>query len=366
MCVNFTRLGRNCVQITCNILLLITCNILGRNSSASELNRLKSHILSLNSLSETINRRRRGGNRIARRKSSFRSCHILKPQNTNPNRDSNRLCGIYGRHMLGKQTWPKASNATAKAPVLWGVWFVWTVLPWGHCQRTEPHTPDNDCSFHTVNWEIKGLSCQLGVDKIEDLRKGPSRLWYSVWPSLMPVITLRWSSEISRGPAFAVGLFARGVIPVISTLILQRLPCQSYLLFQHWYSKGYPVSHTCYFNTDTPKATQSVIPVISTLILQRLPCQSYLLFQHWYCKGYLSESYLYFITDTAKAILSVIHVISTLILQSLSCQALGIMGQRWDWFAWHQYTVTGWDRKFDHQLLRQRLQLSSRSIQGIH
>ena len=32
---------------------------------------------------------------------------------------------------------------------------------------------------------------------------------------------------------------------------------------------------------------------------------------------------------------------------------LALQGQRWDWLAWCQYTVTGWGRKFDVQLLSQ-------------
>ena len=46
-----------------------------------------------------------GGNRNTRRKpptTSFRKCHILKPKNSNPNRDSNSYSSIGGR--LGKQT----------------------------------------------------------------------------------------------------------------------------------------------------------------------------------------------------------------------------------------------------------------------
>ena len=55
-------------------------------------------------LVETINRRRRGGNRSTRRKPltmGFRKCHILKPENSSLNRDSNLHHSNGGR--LGKQ-----------------------------------------------------------------------------------------------------------------------------------------------------------------------------------------------------------------------------------------------------------------------
>ena len=34
-------------------------------------------------------------------------------------------------------------------------------------------------------------------------------------------------------------------------------------------------------------------------------------------------------------------------------RCLALQGQCWDWSAWCQYIVTGWDRKFDLQLLSQ-------------
>ena len=53
----------------------------------------------------TINRWRKGGNRSTRRKlltTSFRKCHIPKPENSNPNRDLNPHSSSGG--ILGKQT----------------------------------------------------------------------------------------------------------------------------------------------------------------------------------------------------------------------------------------------------------------------
>ena len=54
-------------------------------------------------LAEAFNRRRKGGNRSIQRKllmTSFRKCHILKPQNPSPSGDLNPCCSIGGR--LGK------------------------------------------------------------------------------------------------------------------------------------------------------------------------------------------------------------------------------------------------------------------------
>ena len=68
------------------------------------LTELKSHLFELYSISWTINRWRRGGNRSTRRKPpmmSFRKCHILNPQNSSPNQDSKLHSSIGGR--LGKQ-----------------------------------------------------------------------------------------------------------------------------------------------------------------------------------------------------------------------------------------------------------------------
>ena len=48
-----------------------------------------------------------------------------------------------------------------------------------------------------------------------------------------------------------------------------------------------------------------------------------------------------------------IPVTSKLALQWLPCQAPGFMGSALDWSAWCQYTVTGWGRTFDLQLLSQ-------------
>ena len=56
---------------------------------------------------------------------------------------------------------------------------------------------------------------------------------------------------------------------------------------------------------------------------------------------------------------------------SSGCPArrLALQGQRWDWSARCKYTVTGWDGKFDLQLLSQRGSTSnclSRSVPEIH
>ena len=69
------------------------------------LTELKSHLFELYSIGRKMNRWRRGGNRSTRRKplaTSFRKCHILKPEDSSPKRDSNPHNSIGGR--LGKQT----------------------------------------------------------------------------------------------------------------------------------------------------------------------------------------------------------------------------------------------------------------------
>ena len=89
---------------------LITCNMscAAWNEGTvqqSRLAKLELHLFSFILLAETVNRRRRGGNRSNRRKpltTSFRKCPVLKPENSSPNRDSNSHSSIGGR--LGKQT----------------------------------------------------------------------------------------------------------------------------------------------------------------------------------------------------------------------------------------------------------------------
>ena len=83
----------------------VTCHLVRRDSSAISLTELKSHLFELYLLAEPLHRRRTGRNRCTRRKplvTSFRKCHILKPEDSCPKRDSNPCSSIGGR--LGKQT----------------------------------------------------------------------------------------------------------------------------------------------------------------------------------------------------------------------------------------------------------------------
>ena len=69
------------------------------------LTEFKSHLFSFNLLAETIHQWKRGGNRSTWRKplmTSFRKYHILKPENSSPNRDLNPNFSIGDGH--GKQT----------------------------------------------------------------------------------------------------------------------------------------------------------------------------------------------------------------------------------------------------------------------
>ena len=87
-------------RATCHVM----CHVVRRDSSAIQLD-LKSHLLELYFVGWTINRWRRGGNRSTRRKplaTSFRKCHILKPEDSSPKRDSYPHNSISGR--LGKET----------------------------------------------------------------------------------------------------------------------------------------------------------------------------------------------------------------------------------------------------------------------
>ena len=45
---------------------------------------------------------------------------------------------------------------------------------------------------------------------------------------------------------------------------------------------------------------------------------------------------------------------------------LVLKGQHWDWLAWCQYTVTGWNRMFDLQLLRQCVSMYNRLSRSVH
>ena len=81
--------------------VLITSNMVITDSSAIKFGRVNiAFILALFLLAETINRWRWGENRSIRRKpltTSFRKCHILKPENSSPSRVSNPHCSIGGR-----------------------------------------------------------------------------------------------------------------------------------------------------------------------------------------------------------------------------------------------------------------------------
>ena len=77
-----------------------------KDSSATKIDRVWNRIyLSFILLAGPSNRWRRGGNRSTRRQpltTSFRNCHILKREGSNPKRDSNPHNSIGGR--LGMQT----------------------------------------------------------------------------------------------------------------------------------------------------------------------------------------------------------------------------------------------------------------------
>ena len=76
-----------------------------RTAQLLSLTELKLHLFELYFIGWTINRCRREGNRSTRRKplaTSFRKCHILKPEDLSPKQASNLHNSIGGR--LGKQT----------------------------------------------------------------------------------------------------------------------------------------------------------------------------------------------------------------------------------------------------------------------
>ena len=101
----------NRVQIMCNTSSVYhmqhaVCHLVRRDSSAIKMDRVEiAFILALSLLAETINLWMRRGNQSTHRKpltTSFRKCHILKPENSSPKRDSNPHSSIGDR--LGKQT----------------------------------------------------------------------------------------------------------------------------------------------------------------------------------------------------------------------------------------------------------------------
>ena len=70
----------------------MTCNTCAHHTIITKFEVEIAFTLALFLLAETINRRRRGGNQSTRRKpltTSFRKCHILKPEKSSSNRDSN-------------------------------------------------------------------------------------------------------------------------------------------------------------------------------------------------------------------------------------------------------------------------------------
>ena len=105
------RPGYNRVQIACNTqsayhVQHVVCHVVRRDSSAIKFDRVENRIhLSFILLAEPLNRWRRVGNRSTRRKplaTSFRKCHILRPEDSSPKRNPNPHSCIGGR--LGKQT----------------------------------------------------------------------------------------------------------------------------------------------------------------------------------------------------------------------------------------------------------------------
>ena len=110
--LKWPRCNRNRVQISCNTssachVQHVVLRAMWYEGTAQlfTLTELKPHLFELYLIGWSINRLRRGGNRSTRRKplaTSFRICHILKPEYSSPKRESNPLNSIGGR--LGKQT----------------------------------------------------------------------------------------------------------------------------------------------------------------------------------------------------------------------------------------------------------------------
>ena len=91
--------GRNRVQITCSTSsayhmqqVMLRATWYEGTGHLLSLTEFKSHLFEHYFIGWSINRWRRGGNRSTRRKplaTSFRKCHILKPEDSSPKRDSN-------------------------------------------------------------------------------------------------------------------------------------------------------------------------------------------------------------------------------------------------------------------------------------
>ena len=79
----------------------VAYHVVRRDNSAIQFDRVEiAFILAFILLAEQLNRRRRGGNRSTRSKplaTSFRKCHILRPKDSSPKRDSNPHNSIGGR-----------------------------------------------------------------------------------------------------------------------------------------------------------------------------------------------------------------------------------------------------------------------------
>ena len=90
------------------------CHFVWRDSSAIKFHRDEiTFILALFHWLKPFTDERRGGNRSTLRKplmTSFRKCHILKPENSSPKWDSNPHSSIGGR--LGKQTFESLHHAS--------------------------------------------------------------------------------------------------------------------------------------------------------------------------------------------------------------------------------------------------------------
>ena len=116
---------RNRVQITCNTSgachmhhVMLRATWYEGTAQLLSLTEFKSHLYELYFIGWTINQWRRGGNRSTRRKplaTSFRKCHILKPEDSNPKRDLNLHNSIGGR--LGKLT--HANHYTTRYLPFW-------------------------------------------------------------------------------------------------------------------------------------------------------------------------------------------------------------------------------------------------------
>ena len=104
--------GHNCVQIMCNTSsayhvqhVVLRATWYEGTAQLLSLTKLKLHLFELYFVGWTRNRWRRRGNLSTWRKplaTSFRKCHIQKPEVSSPKRDLNPHNSISGR--LGKQT----------------------------------------------------------------------------------------------------------------------------------------------------------------------------------------------------------------------------------------------------------------------